>query len=64
MNEKQMKRIAWEIVDGITEDLLDRSGLQNVMEDIDESTRDEMRSTWSEIVLEALAGMGKGVGNE
>lgn len=56
MISKELKiKIAAEIVDEITEDLLDRSGLQNAMEEIGEDTRDEIRAYWMDIVIEALS---------
>lgn len=46
---------AIQIVDEITADILDRSGIGNEMERVDDETRDEIRKTWIEVVVKALS---------
>ena len=43
------------IVDAITKDILDRSGIGDEMEWIDDETRSEIRETWVGIVMNEVA---------
>lgn len=54
MNSQIAKLIADQIVTAITDDMLDRSGLQNALEDCDDETRDEISATWMRKVQEIL----------
>ena len=44
------RKIADEIVTAITDDMLDRSGLQNALEECDDDVRDEIRATWMKTI--------------
>lgn len=54
MNRDIAKVIADEIVTAITDDMLDRSGLQNALEECDDEVRDEISATWMRLVQEIL----------
>jgi hypothetical protein len=59
---RRPKKIAIRIVDEITADILERSGIGNEMEQVDDETRDEIRKTWIAIVVKALSAPGAEVG--
>lgn len=50
-------QLARDIVRDILDDMLDRSGLGNALEEIDDITRDEMIATWECFVRGRLAGV-------
>lgn len=54
MNRQIAKVIADQIVTAITADMLDRSGLQNALEECDDEVRDEISSAWISKVEEIL----------
>lgn len=41
---------------------MDRAGLQNEWENIDEETQEEIRKTWEGIIIDALGGADRGDG--
>lgn len=49
MDRMKAKIVADQIVTAITDDMLDRSGLQNALEDCDDDVRDEISTTWMRI---------------
>lgn len=60
MNKQE---IAKAVVNRIVVDLCDRSGLQNEWDEIDESTRREIRAQWRAFVeagIDKAAALGKG----
>lgn len=54
MNRQIAQVIADRIVTALTDDMLDRSGLQQALEDCDDDVRDEMSTTWMRIVAGIL----------
>lgn len=48
------KAIADQIVKAITDDMLDRSGLQNALEECDDEVRDEISATWMKLIEDIL----------
>jgi hypothetical protein len=54
MDEHMARTIADQIVTAITDDMLDRSGLQNALEECDDDVRDEISSYWMRIIQEIL----------
>lgn len=50
MDRKKAKAVADQIVTALTDDMLDRSGLQQALEDCDDDVRDEISSTWISII--------------
>jgi len=56
-----MSEVAREIVLAIEDDLLDRRGLRQELEQIDEETREAIRSTWIDKVDDILSSKGLGL---
>jgi hypothetical protein len=54
MNRDIAKGIADKIVTAITDDMLDRSELQNALEECDDEARDEISATWMKLVETVL----------
>lgn len=54
MNRQIAKVIADQIVTALTDDMLDRSGLQQALEDCDDEVRDEISSTWMKLIEDVL----------
>jgi len=52
MNEEILKCKSFFAVKDIERDLINRKGLQNIWEEIDETTQDEIKSRWQEIIME------------
>jgi hypothetical protein len=54
MNRQIARLIADQIVTAITDDMLDRSGLQNALEECDDEARDEISKSWMQKILDIL----------
>ena len=54
MSEAERTELAQQIVERIELDILGRSGIGNELEQCDEGIRDEIRATWTEIVVSKL----------
>jgi hypothetical protein len=54
MDQQTAKTVADQIVTALTDDMLDRSGLQQALEDCDADVRDEISSTWMKLIQDIL----------
>jgi hypothetical protein len=54
MNRQIARLISDQIVTAITDDMLDRDGLQNALEECDDEVRDEISSAWMSKIQEIL----------
>ena len=52
--EDKLRRKSFLAVEEIIGDLTDRKGLQNIWEEIDEETQDDIKSRWQEIIMEFM----------
>ncbi len=54
MSGAERERLARDIVNAIELDILDRGGIGNELEQVDDDIREEIRDAWQEIVLGKL----------